>query len=439
VRHVRDVLALRLFPLAAAGRGHCRDPRGGAAGDSGASAHHRADPRLAGDQSAARDRRPAVLPAELRHAAVRHRFPQHRPAAADPGIRGHEHQLRAPDRVRGRGAGSGRALSVPLPDLSRDRDPRHRPGPGHHRPDGGRPAPHLSDHVCDRWGARRACRLPLGAAIRRASVHRPVVRPDHLHDLRAGRARQHARGVRGRVHHERDHLDRRLLFFPGDRRSAGVRGVHRADLPATAGNLRPSMKTRAPLPVAAVLAILVALPWLSPPSYFLHIVILILIWGFIYTAWSMMGKFGLTSLGHGAFLGAGAYTTGLLWNFAGLTPWVGMPIGVAIAVLLAVVIGYPCFRLKVVGHYFALVTLALAEVARRTIVAARDITGGSLGMTPHGVATPSWFAVQFADKRYFYFLALALWLFGLWVWRRVENSMASAALEAISEDEGAAA
>ena len=193
--------------------------------------------------------------------------------------------------------------------------------------------------------------------------------------------------------------------------------------------------------LAAALGIvaLIILPWLSPPSYFFHIVILILIWGFIYTAWSLMGKFGLVSLGHGAFLGAGAYASGLLWNFYGLTPWLGIPIGMGLAVLLAIVIGYPCFRLKVVGHYFALVTLALAEVARLSIVAARDITGGSLGMTPNGVATPSWSALQFADKRYFYFLALALWLFGLWVWRRIDTSMASAALEAISEDEGAAA
>src|SRR5262249_50005072 len=88
-----------------------------------------------------------------------------------------------------------------------------------------------------------------------------------------------------------------------------------------------------------------------------------------------------------------------------------------------IVIGYPCFRLKVVGHYFALVTLALAEVARLSIVAARDITGGSLGMTPNGVPTPSWYAIQFADKRYFYFLALALWLFGLWIWRRARGDL----------------
>jgi len=187
------------------------------------------------------------------------------------------------------------------------------------------------------------------------------------------------------------------------------------------------------------LMLLVALPWLGLPSYFLHVVILILIWGFIYTSWSLMGKFGLVSLGHGAFLGAGAYTSALLWNLFGLTPWLGMAAGAGVAVVLALVIGYPCFRLKVVGHYFALVTLALAEVARLTIVAARDVTGGSLGMTPNGVPTPSWIALQFADKQHFYAIALGLWLAGLWVWRRVDRSMARAALEAISEDEGAAA
>jgi branched-chain amino acid transport system permease protein len=193
------------------------------------------------------------------------------------------------------------------------------------------------------------------------------------------------------------------------------------------------------LPALLCLAVLVALPWLGLPPYFLHILILILIWGSIYTAWSLMGKFGLVSLGHGAFLGAGVYTSALLWNLCGLTPWAGIPIGMAAAVVIAVVIGYPCFRLKVVGHYFALVTLALSEVARLCIVAERDLTGGSLGMTPTAVPTPSWTALQFADKEHFYFIALVVWLFGLWVWRRVDRSMPSAALEAISEDEGAAA
>ncbi len=73
----------------------------------------------------------------------------------------------------------------------------------------------------------------------------------------------------------------------------------------------------------AVLAVLLVAPFLpmgGMRQYVLHVVIQIFIWSFIGTAWSLMGRFGLVSLGHGAFLGVGAYTTTLLWNFSGLTP-----------------------------------------------------------------------------------------------------------------------
>ena len=159
------------------------------------------------------------------------------------------------------------------------------------------------------------------------------------------------------------------------------------------------------------LAVLIALPLVTPP-YFLHLLIQILLWGFIYTAWSLMGRFGFVSLGHGAFMGIGAYVPALLWNYEGITPWLGIPVSVVFSVMLAVVIGYPCFRLKVIGHYFALVTLALGQVVMLSIVAARDITGGSLGMTPKAVGQ-SWYALQFPDKRIFYCFALLVWLGGL--------------------------
>jgi ABC-type branched-subunit amino acid transport system permease subunit len=100
------------------------------------------------------------------------------------------------------------------------------------------------------------------------------------------------------------------------------------------------------------------------------------------TGWSLMGRFGLTSLGHGAFTGIGAYTVVLLWNFAGLTPWLGVPAGVVLAVAVALLVGYPCFRLRITGHYFALLTLALTEFVRLCIVGLRDYTGGSLGTQP---------------------------------------------------------
>jgi branched-chain amino acid transport system permease protein len=185
------------------------------------------------------------------------------------------------------------------------------------------------------------------------------------------------------------------------------------------------------------LAALAAVP-LVTPAYFLHIAIQVLLFGFIYTAWSIMGRFGFVSLGHGAFLGIGGYVPALLWNYYGLTPWLGIPLAMILSVLLALVIGYPCFRFKVVGHYFALVTLALGQVVMLVIVAARDTTGGSLGMTPKTVGH-SWYALQFPDKTYFYFITIVVWLVGLAVWRWIDRGIGREALDAISEDEEAAA
>ena len=189
----------------------------------------------------------------------------------------------------------------------------------------------------------------------------------------------------------------------------------------------------------AFLAIVPLLPMGGREDYTLHVLIQILIWSFIGSAWSLMGRFGLVSLGHGAFLGLGAYTATLLWNAFGWSPWIGGPIAVAVTVLLALVVAYPCSRFQVVGHYFALVTLAVGEVIRLLIIAERDWTGGSLGLTLKPAGGDSLLAIQFADRRVFYYGALVLWLAGLYVWARVDRSMARSAMEAIGEDETAAA
>ena len=119
-------------------------------------------------------------------------------------------------------------------------------------------------------------------------------------------------------------------------------------------------------------------------NYPVHLAILVLLWGYIYTSWSLMGRLGLVSFGHGAFMGIGAYTVVMLWNHFGLSPWLGALAAFVFSTLVAILIGWPCFRFKIVGHYFALVTLALSEVTRLIIVASRDYTGGSLGATPNG-------------------------------------------------------
>ncbi len=189
-----------------------------------------------------------------------------------------------------------------------------------------------------------------------------------------------------------------------------------------------------------VLAALVALPFVYREPYHLHLMVLILIWSFAYTSWSMMGRFGLVSLGHGGFMGIGAYVTALLWNHLGLSPWIGIPLALVAAGALALVVGYPCFRFRITGHYFVLVTLALSGIVLQVITATRDYTGGSLGYTPaRATSGNNVLALQFDDKATWYLIALFVWLVGLLIWRLIDRSMTRYALEAISEDEDAAA
>ncbi|HTE81446.1 MAG TPA: branched-chain amino acid ABC transporter permease, partial [Reyranella sp.] len=152
-----------------------------------------------------------------------------------------------------------------------------------------------------------------------------------------------------------------------------------------------------------------------------------------------MGRFGLVSLGHGGFMGVGAYVTALLWNHLGLSPWLGIPIALVCAGALALVVAYPCFRFRITGHYFVLVTLALSGIVLQVITATRDYTGGSLGYTPERTKGNHLLALQFDDKIVWYLIALGVWLAGLLIWRWVDRSMDRYALEAISEDEDAAA
>lgn len=197
------------------------------------------------------------------------------------------------------------------------------------------------------------------------------------------------------------------------------------------------MSPRLAWPIAV--AVLIALPFVYRDPYHLHILILILIWSFAYTSWSMMGRFGLVSLGHGGFMGVGAYVTALLWNHLGVSPWLGVPIALACAGTLAVLVAYPCFRFRITGHYFALVTLALSGIVLQVITATRDWTGGSLGYTPERTKGNNIVALQFDDKTVWYLIALAVWFGGLLIWHAVDRSMARYAMEAISEDEDAAA
>ena len=205
------------------------------------------------------------------------------------------------------------------------------------------------------------------------------------------------------------------------------------------------MKIR-PLYIVGML-VLLAVPFLirtfmpASEKYYLHLLVQIWLWSFIYTGWSLMGRFGLTSFGHGAFTGLGAYVTVLLWNFAGISPLIGIPVAIVCAMVAGLLVGYPCFNLRITGHYFALLTLAFTEFVRLCLVGFREYTGGSLGTQPKRYGDGlSLYAVQFEQDRVVaYFVALGLWVFGLVIWHLVDQSMDRYALDAASQDEDAAA
>src|SRR6185312_13688655 len=232
--------------------------------------------------------------------------------------------------------------------------------------------------------------------------------------------------------------DRRPLSRPRVGLRLRIRVLRGDDVRAAAGAAGAALMKSAALWVIAGAA-LIALPFVYRAPYPLHIMVIILIWAFVYTSWSVMGRFGLVSLGHGGFFGIGAYVTALLWNYFHVSPWLGIPAAMLAAVAVALAVAYPCSRFRITGHYFALVTLALSAIVLQVVTATRDTTGGSLGYTPERFnGGNSVYALQFADKQVWYLIALGIWAVGLLIRWRVDRSMLRYALEAIAEDEDAA-
>ena len=130
---------------------------------------------------------------------------------------------------------------------------------------------------------------------------------------------------------------------------------------------------------AVALAALVALPPLLS-KYHLEVLISVLFWAYLGIAWNLLGGYaGQFSFGHAAFFGIGAYTSTLLLLQAGLTPWVGMLLGGALAAAFGLFEGYLSFRYGLKGPYFSLVTLAFAEMLRVVSVNTKAV-GSSLGL-----------------------------------------------------------
>jgi branched-chain amino acid transport system permease protein len=143
-------------------------------------------------------------------------------------------------------------------------------------------------------------------------------------------------------------------------------------------------------------------------AYYVHIFTVVALYAALASAYNLIGGYGEQfSVAHATFVGAGAYSTGLLFQKFAVPPFLGMIFGGFVSAALAVFIGLPCFRLR--GLYFSLATLALAEVARNVAISMPKVTGGSQGFSLP--ISNSMFSLQFETKTPYYYLILGFLIF----------------------------
>jgi branched-chain amino acid transport system permease protein len=167
-------------------------------------------------------------------------------------------------------------------------------------------------------------------------------------------------------------------------------------------------------------------------SYYQLIMTLVLLWAAMGLAWNMLsGYSGLISFGHAVFFGLGGYTMTIVFVKFGLSPWLGIPLGVVVGVLASIVIGIATFRLR--GHYFALAMLAypLATLYVFEWLGYQEVT------LPMMREQPALYA-QFSDPRAYMLIALALVVACMLISLRVERSRFGMSLLAIKQNEPAA-
>jgi branched-chain amino acid transport system permease protein len=183
-------------------------------------------------------------------------------------------------------------------------------------------------------------------------------------------------------------------------------------------------------------AVLIALPLVTTSSFAIDIFIRILLFAFIGVAWNLMGGYAKQlSLGHAAYFGLGAYTSTILQIDFNVSPWIGMVAGGGVAALASLPIGWLCFRLR--GPYFAIATIATAQVFMLLFLKFRDFAWGAEGTTIPNLGNAP-LMMQFEGKAAYYYIALGLLAIGLAITYRIERSWMGYYLVAIGEDEDAA-
>jgi branched-chain amino acid transport system permease protein len=188
--------------------------------------------------------------------------------------------------------------------------------------------------------------------------------------------------------------------------------------------------------IAIVVVLLAAVPSLVHSNVVLNFLVVALMIALAGQGWNILGGYGgQYSFGHAAFFGTGAYVTAILQVRYGANAWVAFGCGIACGALVGAVVGGLTFRSGLRGSYFALVTLAFAEVLRISASVA-PITGAGVGTLVKLNLRAA--AFQFQSRAIFYWMILALVAVALIVTRVIERSRFGMWLIAVRENEDAA-
>jgi branched-chain amino acid transport system permease protein len=174
---------------------------------------------------------------------------------------------------------------------------------------------------------------------------------------------------------------------------------------------------------------LLALPLVYDDAYVLRILTMTCLFAMFAASWDMLaGYTGQVNFGHALFFGAGAYTSGLASQKLGVSPWLTIWAGAAVATLVGWVVGYLCLRLR--GSYLSLATLAFPLIVLGLLFAFPGFSGGELGIS--GLRR---LALTPTQNYYVAAVAMLALVFGLWL---IADSKFGIVLHAIRDDEVAA-
>lgn len=194
------------------------------------------------------------------------------------------------------------------------------------------------------------------------------------------------------------------------------------------------------LAAVAVLAVVLALvPLVLAPAQ-LSVAVRVLIFAILALGWNVMSGFGgMFSFGHAAYFGLGAYVSVWLLVERGISPWIGMVVGMIVAAAFAAFVGFLALRYRLKGAYFALSTFAFAEMLR-LLATNSDLVNRAVGYNVPIRPESSWWYMQFEPGSANYFwIALALTVLALVVTIVFLRSKIGRFTIAVRDDEDAAA